>query len=85
MNKLTGQIAMVRAVPGNPNSNAEPWIKVEGQEWQHYKESTVWQALPALEYVPKNSSPGMEAFLRLTRAGFTVVKGAFLTAQDLPQ
>ena len=85
MDKPTGRIAMVRTDPDNPNSDAEPWIKVEGKEWQHYKDNTVWQELPTLEYVPKNASPGMEAFFRLTRAGFSVIKGVFLSAQDLPE
>ena len=76
---------MVRTIPGQPNSDAEPWIKVDGQEWQHYSESTVWQELPVLEYIPKNASPGIDAFLRLTRVGFKVIRGVFLSVNDLPQ
>ena len=85
MDKPTGCIAMVRTVSGDPYSHAEPWIKVDGQEWQHYEESRVWRELPTLEYVPKNASPGMDAFFRLTRAGFSVIKGVFLSVHDLPQ
>ena len=85
MDKRTGLIAMVRTIPGDPSSDAEPWIKVDDQEWQHYTESTVWKEFPTLEYVPKNASPGMDAFLRLIRAGFTVIKGVALSVHDLPQ
>ena len=85
MTQLTGSVAMVRTIPGEPNSDAEPWIKVDGHDWHCYKDHPELNNLPEIEYIPKDATPGIDVFMRCIRAGFRVIEGVALSADDLPK